>query len=179
MIKYPNPSLEFINAWYLDSCTSRYICKNRDLFFDLRPKDFEFIMAGKEPNQSREVGIVYLSLQNRKMTLLNITYTPKCDSNLISFGQLHKSGISYYDHPDSMILKKRGSQIGLVVRNKNVFILETESDKAMLVQEEGSSIYPLSSDLQTRLWHRQIGYINIVRVTQASKLVDRIKLGKY
>ena len=48
MIKHPNPSLELIDAWYLDSCASRHICKNRDLFSDLRPKNFEFITAGRE-----------------------------------------------------------------------------------------------------------------------------------
>ena len=83
MIKHSNPSLELIDAWYLDTCVSRYICKNRNWFSDLRPNNFEFIITGGELIWSREVRIVHFSLQSRKMTLLNVAYTPKCDSNLI------------------------------------------------------------------------------------------------
>lgn len=74
------------DTWYLDSCASKHICKNRELFSDLRPKNYEFITAGGEVIRSREVGTVYFSLQSGKMTLLNVAYTPKCDSNLISLG---------------------------------------------------------------------------------------------
>ena len=133
-------------------------------------------MVRGEIIRSREVGTVQLFFQSGKMTLLNVAYTPKCDSNLISLAQLHKSGISYHDHLDSMILKQGGSQIGLAVRHKNLFILETESEKAMLVRGRGRPTYLLSPDPQTRLWHRRLGHASNARVAQASKLVDGINL---
>ena len=151
MIKHPNPSLELIDTWYLDSCTLRHICKNRDLFSDLQPKNFEFITAGREIIRSWKVGIVHLSLQSGKITLLNVAYTPKCDSNLISLGQLRKSRISYHDHPDSMIPKQGGNIIRLAMSHKNLFIFETKSEKIMLVQKRGRPRYLLSSNPQTKL----------------------------
>ena len=178
MIKHPNLSLELIDAWYLNCCASRHICKNRDLFSDLQSKNFEFITVGGELIWFREVGTVQLSLQSRKMTLLNIAYIPKYDSNLISLGQLRESRILYHDHPDSIILKQGGSHIGLAMRNKNLFILETKSEKAMLVRGRDRPTYLLSPDLQTRLWHRRLGHASNARVAQASKLVDGINLGE-
>lgn len=83
-----HPSNEPNNTWYLDFCVSKHICKNRELFLDLKPKNYVFITAGREVIWSQEVGTVHLSLQSGKMTLLNVVYTPKYDSNLISLGQL-------------------------------------------------------------------------------------------
>ena len=113
------------------------------------------------------------------MILLNVAYTPKCDSNLILLGQLCESGISYHDHPDSIILKQGGSTIGVARRYKNLFILKTGlKHKAMLVQGRGRLTYLLSSNPQIRLWHRRLSHASNARVIQASKLVDGIDLGE-
>lgn len=98
---------EVNNTWYLNFCASRYICNNRKLFLDIQSKNYEFIMARGKIIHSQEVDKVHLTLQSRKttMTLLNVVYAPKCDSNLISQGQLHKSDISYYNHLNSIVLK--------------------------------------------------------------------------
>ena len=77
-----------------------------------------------------------------------------------------------------MNFKQGGSQIGLIVRYKNLFIFETKSKKAMLEQERGHPIYLLSPNSQTRLWDRQLGHASNVRVAQASELVDGINLGE-
>lgn len=113
------------------------------------------------------------------MTLFNIAYTPKCDSKLILLGQLRKSGISYHDHLDSMILKQEGSIIGVVKRYKNIFIFKTGLRyKTILVQERSQSIYLLRSNSQIFFWHHCLDHANNARVIQASKLVDRIDFGK-
>ena len=78
-----------------------------------------------------------------------------------------------------MILKQRGSIIGVARRYQNLFILETGlKDKAMLVQRKGQLIYLLSSNPQIRLWHRGLGHASNARIIQASKLVDKIDLGE-
>lgn len=48
----------------------------------------------------------------------------------------------------------------------------------MLIWGRGYLIYLLSPNLQTRLWHCQLSYTSHAIVAQASKLVDRIKLGE-
>ena len=134
------------------------------MFSDLRPKNFEFITAGGKVIRSREVETVYLSFQSGKMILLNVVYILKFDSNLISLGHLHESGISYHDYPYSMILKQGNSRIRLAVRHKNLLILETESEKAMLVRGRGRPTYELSPDPQTRLWHHRLGHASNARI---------------
>ena len=122
------------DIWYLDFCALRHIRNNWEQLSDLQSKNYEFITAGGEVIWSPEVGTVHFPLQSGTMTLLNVAYTPKYDSNLILLGQLRKSGISYHDHPNSIILKQRGSTIGVARRYKNLFILKTGfRDKAMLV----------------------------------------------
>ena len=167
------------DTWYLDSCASRHICNNRVLFSDIRSKNYKFITAGGEIIHSQEVGTVHLTLQSGKttMTLLNVAYAPKCDSNLISLGQLRKSGISYHDHPDSMALKQGGSTLGVANRHKNLFVLETGSKaKAMLVKGRGRPTYLLSKNPQIRLWHRRLGHASNARIVEASKLTDGIDI---
>lgn len=112
------------------------------------------------------------------MTLLNVTYTLKCDSKLISLGQLRKLRISYHDYPDSMILKQKRSKIRLAVRYKNLFVFEIESgNKIMFVQKKSRFTYLLSSKPKIQLQHHRFGYASNIKVVQASKLVDGIDLG--
>lgn len=124
----------------------RHICNNRELFLDIWSKNYEFITAGDKIIHSQEVGTVYLLFQSGKttITLLNIIYTPKCNSNLISLGQLRKSGILYHNHPNFMILKQKRSTLRVANKYKNLFILETGlKAKAMLVKERDRPTYLL------------------------------------
>ena len=137
--------------WYLDSCTSRHICNNHEKFVDLRPKTYEFITAGGNIIRSSQIGTVTLSLKNgSNLTLSNVAYTPECDSNLISLGQLRETGISYHNPAKCMVLKQKGKTIGLATRRKNLFILKTQTtpSKTMLVKSRGRPTYQLSSNPQ-------------------------------
>ena len=167
--------------WYLDSCASRHICNNHEKFVDLRPKTYEFITAGGNIIRSSQIGTITLLLENSsKLTLTNVVYTPEYDSKLISLGQLRETGISYHDHAECMVLKQEGKTIGLAIRRKNLFILNTQiaPSKTMLVKGRGRPTYRLSSNPQVGLWHRRFGYASNARVIQASKLVDGIDFGE-
>lgn len=99
------------------------------------------------------------------MTLFNIVYTPKCDSNLILLSQLHKSEISSSNYLDTMIFKQKRSKIWLVVRYKNFFVLEIEfGNKAILVQKENCPKYLFSSNPQIRLWHHCFNHIKNAKI---------------
>lgn len=81
--------IEDLDAWYLDSYTSRHICNDKYFSLDLRLKSYEFLTAGGEIIRSEEVGSVYLPT-NTIVTIIpkNITYMLICNSNLILLGQL-------------------------------------------------------------------------------------------
>lgn len=129
--------------------------------------------------RSKEVGTIKLTLLNGSdMTLSNVAFAPRCDSNLISLGQLREAGISYHDHPESMILKKAGIIIGSAQKKKNLFALDLLNDvnRIMISQRRRRPTYLLSKDPAVRLWHRCFAHASNAWIVQASKLVDGIKL---
>lgn len=72
----------------------------------------------------------------KTMTLLNMTYNPKCNFNLISLGQSHKSGILYYDHLNFMILKKENSILRIANKYKNLFVVVTSSRVILIKRKD-------------------------------------------
>lgn len=92
--------------------TSRYICNDKHLFSDLQLKSYKFVIVGGEIIRSEEVGLVHLLTHNGIIiTLNNIAYIPRSDSNLILLGQFFESEIIYHDHLEKMILKQRRNTI--------------------------------------------------------------------
>ncbi len=167
------------DSWYLDSCASRHICNDKRFFSDLRPKSYEFMTAGGDIIRSEEVGNVRLPTCSGLLILNNVAYTPRCNSNLISLGQLRESGITYYDHPEQMILKQGGNTIGSASRHKNLFTLDTPkttADKAMIIQGRGRPTYLQSQNPQINLCHRRFAHASNARIVQASNLVDGINI---
>lgn len=141
--------------------------------------NYKFIIAESEIIQSQEVGKAHFTLRSKMSTmmLLNITYALKCDSNLISLGQLYKSRISYHNHPDFMVFKQEGNTLTVANRHKNFFVLETSLKAiAMLVKRRSRPTYLLSIDLQMKLWYQQPGYASNTRIVKASKPIDRIDI---
>ena len=130
--------------WYLDFCASRHIYNNHEKFVDLRPKTYEFITAGGNIIKFSQIRTITLLLNNgSNLTLTNVIYTPECDSNFISLGQLRKIGISYHDYAECMVLKQEGKTIRLATRRKNLFIFNTQiaPSKTMLVKSRERPIY--------------------------------------
>lgn len=84
--------------------------------------------------------------------LSNITFALKCNSNLISLGQLKKARILYHNHSKSIILKKAGNIIGLAQKKKNLFILnlENSANRIMIAQRRGQPTYLFSNNRKLR-----------------------------
>ena len=74
--------------WYLNSCASRHICNNHEIFVNFYPKSYKFITASRNIIRSKQVGTVFFPLKNGILTLSNIAYVPEYNSNLIFLGQL-------------------------------------------------------------------------------------------
>lgn len=123
--------------WYLDSCTSRYICNKKNSFSKLCLKSYEFMIADRDIIRSEKVDIIQLALLNKlDIMLSNVTFASRCNFNLISFGQLREARLSYHNHLRSIILKKARNIICLVQRKKNLFVLDLENntDRIMIIQ---------------------------------------------
>ena len=112
-------------------------------------------MAKGDIIRLEQVENVVLFFENSsQLTFANIAYTPECNSNLISLGQLQETSILYYDYPKYMILKKSGNVISFAIRKKNCFVLDIKPYKAILTKRRGRLTYLLSKNPQIRLWHR-------------------------
>lgn len=72
---------------YPDSYASRHIYNKKDSFFRLYSKSYEFVTTNRNIIRSEKVSIIQLALLNKSdITLSNIAFAPKYNSNLISFG---------------------------------------------------------------------------------------------
>ena len=103
-----------------------------------------------------EVDTIQLVLLNGlNIMLSNVVFALRCNSNLISLGQLRKAGISYYNYLESMILKKVGNIIGSVQKKKNLFVLNLENNaiRIIIAQRRGQPTHLLRRDSKVRLWY--------------------------
>lgn len=126
-----------------------------------------------------QVKTVILAFKNGlELILSNLAYALRCNSNLISLGQLCKTGISYHDYHKYMILKQRRSIIRLAINRKNLFALNTCTllGRAMLYKRRGRPTYLLNKNPQIRLWQQRLGHISNTRVLKTSKLIDKINI---
>lgn len=134
--------------WYLNSYTSRHICNNHKRFLNLQTKTYEFVTISRNIIRSTQFKIIIFPFRNGlELTLSNVAYTLKYDSNLIFLSQLPETRIFYHNHPKYMLLKQKKKTIGLAIatRKKNLFILNTQiRGKIMLVRGKGRETYPLS-----------------------------------
>ena len=96
-----------LGAYYLDSYASRYMCNDKRFILGLRPKSYEFIISKEEIIRLEEVGLVHPPTNSKAtITLKNVIYTLRCNSKLISPGQLQESSINYHNQSKYMILKQ-------------------------------------------------------------------------
>lgn len=58
MIRHYNNEVN--NIWYLYSCILRHIYNNRELFLDIRSKNYKFMLDRGEIIYLQEVSIIYL-----------------------------------------------------------------------------------------------------------------------
>lgn len=162
------------STWYLDSCASRHLTNNKDLFIDdLRPKYLDFTAAGGQILLSESIGTIAIPLvDGSSIELGNVAYGPDCDSNLISLGQLRESGITYVDDAEAMTLVQFGRTIAQARRDRNLFILDLATpNKAMQVTGRGRPTHLVSKNKRVRVWHRRFVHASNARIIRAPKLL--------
>lgn len=165
------------DLWYLDSCASRHLTNNKDLFIeDIRPKCLDFNTAGGQILQAESIGTIAIPLADgSSLKLRNVAYAPDCDSNLISLGQLCDSNIVYVDNAKAMTLMQSGQPIAHTRRDQNLFILDLVTpNKAMQVTGHGRPTHLVSKNKKVRVWHWRFGHASNARIIRASKLLTEM-----
>ena len=141
----------------------------------------DFTTAGGQTFCAESIGTIAILLANGStIKLERVAYAPKCDSNLISLGQLRDSKITFVNNADVMTLLQGISSIANVRRDQNLFILDlvtpgkvmkATNAKAMTIVDQSCLIDLVSKNKQVRVWHRRLGHASNVRVIRASKLL--------
>lgn len=89
----------------MDLCVSRYLIKNRELFVeDLKIKFLNFINASSQTFWIESVGTIAIYFINKTIRFEGIVYILNYNTNLISYGQLCKSNITFVNDVKSMTL---------------------------------------------------------------------------
>ncbi len=81
-------------------------------------------MAARQVIQIEEIGTMIIPLVDGNIELYNIVLAPRCNSNLISLGQLQETRIIYHDNPATMTLMQYGKVIAHAKRTRNLFTLD-------------------------------------------------------
>ena len=86
--------------WCLDSGASSHMCKDKELFKDLKPPPEDHILIG-DGTQLEVLGIGTVQVtfttkggRTTKAELRKVLLVPRLKANLISVGQLTKKGVS-------------------------------------------------------------------------------------
>lgn len=127
---------------------------------------------------SEEEGTVAIQMQNKKtLQLENVAYAPTADSNLVSLGQLREAGITFYDMPDHMLLKRKDTTIGTAKRLRNLFVLDTAATGlAKALRGRGQPTHLQSENESIRLWHRRYAHANDTKVVRTAKNIDGMNI---
>lgn len=170
-------------VWYLDSCASRHLTNNKDLFInELRPKCLDFTTASGQTLRAESIGTIAIPLvDGSSIRFQGVAYAPECDSNLISLGQLCDSKVTYVGNAGAMALMQGGQRTAHARRDRNLFIFDlatpnkvmqaTRRSKAMMTQGRERPTHLVSKNKRVRIWHRRFGHASNARVIRASRLL--------
>jgi hypothetical protein len=137
--------LEEDGSWWIDSCASRHVCKERSLFktFETVEDGCILFMGNSTTAAVKCKGTVNLEFTSGNvLTLIDVYYVPEIRKNLVSGGLLNKFGFKCVFESDQFVLTKRGTFVGKGYLSEGVF-------KLNLVNKVNVSAYMIDSISQT------------------------------
>lgn len=113
------------DTWLFDLFTSRHLSNNWKLFSNLKIKSIKFVTVIGQVICTKEISTIFIPLTDgNNIELYNVALALGYDSNLISLGQLQKTGITYYNNSMAMILMKQKKVIVQAKRTHNLFTVD-------------------------------------------------------
>lgn len=127
--------------------------------------------------RAKRIETIAIPLEDRfSIELCNITYAPKCDSNLISLRQLCDISIIYIDNAKAMTLMQSRYPIAHIRQDQNLFILDLITpNRAMLATRPRRPTYLVSKNKKVRVWYHRFDYASNAKIIRALKLFMGIK----
>jgi len=126
--------LEKEGSWWIDSCATKHICKDRSLF-----KTFETV----------EDCVLFMG-----KSLTDVYFVPEIMKNLVSRGLLNKFGFKVVFESDRFVLTKGSAFVGKSYLFEEMF-------KLNLINKVKNFAYLIDS---ISLWHNRFGHVNTRRM---------------
>lgn len=165
--------------WYIDSCASRHMTFQRNLFTSMASVRHDFQTAASHTMASEGTGSIRIKMQGGKeINLDGVSYIPTCASNLLSLSRLKEIGITYHDHDEYMILKQGKEEIAKAKRLRHLYVLDIESIDKVLMTGQGRPNFLEAKTEAEQLWHRRLAHASHKRIDNLTKLVDGMKMSK-
>lgn len=144
------------DQWVLDSGCTFHITPDKDALFDFEEVDGGKVLMGNN-TYSEVTGIGKLKIINPDKTeviLTNVRYMPSMGRNLISFGQLEKSGCSYEGSGFNVTFSRKGKRVISGTYREGLYFLNGS------VQKGTAAIARPEIDT-TRRWHSRLGHMGL------------------
>lgn len=154
------------NAWILDTGASSHFSCNKDIFttfekvsnrkMSVAVDGLSFPIEGK--------GEVQLIVNNRKIVLSNVLYSPKLRRNLISGRQLDLTGRTFKGGNGKIIVRSKEGKVEFIAKLKQglYFVFPNYSQ---LIRQEAH----VAEKLDLNDWHRKFAHINVKQIVNTSK----------
>jgi hypothetical protein len=150
-------------SWWIDSCASRHICKERSLFktFETMEDGYVLFMGNSTTATVKGKGTVNMEFTSGNvLTLTDVSHVPEIRKNLMSRGLLNKFGFKCVFESDQFVLTKGDIFVGKGYLFEGIF-------KLNLVNKVNVSAYMIDS---FSLWHNRLGHVNTRKLHDMSIL---------
>ncbi|XP_031106181.1 uncharacterized protein LOC116010816 [Ipomoea triloba] len=100
--------------WFTDTCATRHLCCNREMFSTFETVEGEKVWIGNFAQSDVEgLGKVVLKMTfGKELTLKNVLYVPELRKNLVSGSLLNKHGFKMVFESNKVVLSKLGMFVG-------------------------------------------------------------------
>ncbi|CAL8121383.1 unnamed protein product [Prunus armeniaca] len=145
--------------WWVDTCATRHICGDRNLFTDYKQNSgVEKLYMGNASVFAVEgKGSVLLKFTSGKvLTLLDVLHVSEIRKNLVSGPILSKKGFKLVFESDKFILTKEGMFVGKGYLADGLFKLNVIGNDAFNKINKVSVYFAESSNI----WHARLGHVN-------------------
>ena len=143
-------------AWVMDSGCSFHITPDKESLFDLQELDGgKVLMGNMTHSEVKGIGkIKILNPDNFVVILTEVRYMPTMGRNLISYGQLEKSGCRYEGKDFVVTFYKDGQKVISGKYQDGLYYLQ-----GRVVQGESMVARP-ETDM-TKIWHSRLGHMSL------------------
>ncbi|KAJ0500422.1 putative RNA-directed DNA polymerase [Helianthus annuus] len=143
------------SIWFIDSGSSNHMTGKRSLYRDLdSTKKVQVKMGNGKGIQVEGKGVVKLIMSNgQSKVLYDVHYAPALDYNLLSVGQLMRTGYSVLFDDDKCVITHKASK-------KMVCSIRMSTNNTFSLNVNEGTVLEANVD-ETMMWHNRYGHLHV------------------